>query len=189
MRRITQSMVVLSVMILLATLGLTPAVSAQDTPQRGGILKVALSGDPPSMDMHQESTFKVTIPMSTVYNTLIVVDPHGYPNVIGDLAKSWETSADGMTWTFHLHQGVKFHDGSELTSADAKASWDRIFNPSSETVSSRKTFYQMIKSVEAPEPYTVVFHLHYPAASFLTTIAHPANFIFAKKYLNRMALP
>jgi len=184
MRRLTQSMLALSVMTLLA-LGLTPAGSAQDTPQRGGILNVALSGDPPSMDMHQESTFKVTIPMSTVYNTLVVVDPHGYPNVIGDLAKSWETSADGMTWTFHLHQGVKFHDGSEFTSADAKVSWDRIFNPSPETVSSRKTLYQMIKSVEAPDPYTVVFHLKYPAASFLTTIAHPANFIFAKKYLDQ----
>jgi peptide/nickel transport system substrate-binding protein len=78
-------------------LGLAPAASAQDTPQRGGILKVALSGDPPSLDMHQESTFKVTIPMSSVYNTLVVVDPHGYPNVIGDLAKSWEASADGLT--------------------------------------------------------------------------------------------
>ena len=43
----------------------------------------------------------------------------------------------------------------------------------------------MVKSIEAPDPYTVVFHLHYPAASFLTMLAHPANFIYTKKYLDQ----
>ena len=43
----------------------------------------------------------------------------------------------------------------------------------------------MVKSIEAPERYTVVFGLHYPAASFLSLLAHPANFIYAKKYLDQ----
>jgi peptide/nickel transport system substrate-binding protein len=71
------------------------------------MLRVALAGDPPSLDMHQEQTFMVTIPMSPVYNTLIMFDPHGYPKVIGDLAKTWTASEDRMTYTFTLHQGVK----------------------------------------------------------------------------------
>ena len=55
---------------------------------------MAIAGDPPSLDMHQESTFKVLIPMSTVYNTLMRFDPHGFPKIIGDLAKTWEQSND-----------------------------------------------------------------------------------------------
>jgi peptide/nickel transport system substrate-binding protein len=98
-----------------------PCALAQEQPQRGGVLRVAIAGDPPSLDMHQEQTFMVTIPFSPVYNTLVMFDPHGYPKVIGDLAKSWSVSADGLTYPFTLHQGVKFHDGSELTSADVKA--------------------------------------------------------------------
>src|SRR5262249_24846032 len=124
-------------------------------------------------------------PMSTVYNTLVMYDPHGYPKLIGDLAKSWTVSDDKMTWTFTLHQGVKFHDDSDLTSADVKASWDRMVFPPEGVVSPRKSLFQMIKSIEAPDPYTVVFHLHYASPSFLTMLAFPANFIFAKKYLDQ----
>jgi peptide/nickel transport system substrate-binding protein len=149
------------------------------------MLRVALAGDPPSLDMHQEQTFMVTIPLSPVYNTLVMFDPHGYPKVIGDLAKAWTTSADGLIWTFTLHQGVKFHDGSDLTAADVKASWDKILFPPEGVVSPRKSEYEAIKSVEAPDPSTVVFHLNYAAASFLTSLAHPANFIYAKKYLDQ----
>src|SRR6516165_7879872 len=146
---------------------------------------VALAEEQPSLDMHQEQTFLVTIPFSPVYNTLVMFDPHGYPKIIGDLAQAWTVSEDGMTYTFTLHQGVQFHDGSELTSADVKASWDKIISPPEGVVSPRKSHYEFIKSIEAPDPYTVVFHLHYPAASFLPGIAHPANFIYAKKYLDQ----
>jgi ABC-type transport system substrate-binding protein len=60
---------------------------------------------------------------------LIVFGPHNYPQIIGDLAKSWTVSDDYLTYTFTLHEGVKFHDDSELTAADVKASWDRIVFP------------------------------------------------------------
>jgi peptide/nickel transport system substrate-binding protein len=66
-----------------------------------------------------------------------------------------------------------------------KASWDKIISPPEGVVSPRKSEYEFIKSIEAPDPYTVVFRLHYAAASFLPGIAHPANFIYAKKYLDQ----
>src|SRR2546428_4827026 len=116
-------------LILLVGLWAVPGALAQEKPRAGGTLRVALAGDPPSLDMHQEQTFMVTIHLSPVYNTLVMFDPHAYPKVIGDLAQSWTVSEDGLTYTFTLHQGVKFHDGSELTSADMKASWDKIISP------------------------------------------------------------
>ena len=146
---------------------------------------MALAANPPSLDVHQEQTFAVAQPLSPIYNNLIVFDPHSYPNIIGDLAKSWSVSADSLTYTFTLHEGVTFHDGSPLTSADVKASWDRMVFPPEGVVSPRRGNYPMIKSIEAPDPSTVVFHLHYPSPSFLTNMAHPANFIYAKKYLDQ----
>jgi len=158
-------------------------VLAEEQPRRGGILQVALAGDPPSLDMHQELTFMVAQPLGPVYNNLIHFDPHKYPEIIGDLAKSWMVSDDSLSYTFKLHEGVKFHDGSELTSADVKASWDRIVFPSEGVISQRRSNYQMIKSIEAPDRYTVVFRVHHPSPAFLPNLAHPANFIYAKKYL------
>ena len=183
MQRLKMGALVLSIMMLVA-LAVAPVALAADEPQRGGVLKVAIAGDPPSLDMHQESTFKVMIPMGNCYNTIVRFDPHNYPKIVGDLAESFESSKDGKTWTFKLHKGVKFHDGDELTSADAKASWDRIVFPDG-TVSPRKSLYQAVESIEAPDKYTIVFRLKYPSASFLPVFARPHNFIFAKKYLDK----
>jgi peptide/nickel transport system substrate-binding protein len=176
--------VLLLSIVLLMGLGAASLALAAEQPRRGGFLNVALAGDPPSLDMHQELTFMVAQPLGPVYNNLIVFDPHNYPEIIGDLAKSWTVSDDYLSYTFKLHEGVKFHDGSELTSADVKASWDRIVFPPEGVISQRRSNYQMIKSIEAPDPNTVVFRLHHPSPSFLSSLAHPANFIYAKKYLD-----
>jgi peptide/nickel transport system substrate-binding protein len=182
--RLNMAALFLSMMMLMG-LWVAPAALAAEQPRYGDILRVALAADPPSLDMHQESTFAVAQPMSAVYNNLIVFDPHNYPQIIGDLAKSWTVSGDHLTYTFTLHQGVKFHDGSELTSADVKASWDRIVFPPEGVVSPRRSNYQMIKRIEAPERSTVVFRLHHPSPSFLTSLAAPHTFIYAKKYLDQ----
>ena len=176
--------VVVLCLITLIGLWAVPMALAGEQPQRGGILQVALAGDPPSLDMHQEQTFMVSQPLGPVYNNLIVFDPHNYPEIIGDLAKSWTLSDDHMAYTFTLHQGVKFHDGSELTAADVKASWDKILFPPEGVISPRRSNYPMVKGVEAPDRSTVVFRLHHPSPSFLSNMAHPANFIYAKKYLD-----
>ncbi|HYY15025.1 MAG TPA: ABC transporter substrate-binding protein, partial [Gammaproteobacteria bacterium] len=170
--------------VILAGLSAASLALAEEKPRNGGILNVALAADPPSLDAHQEQTFAVAQPMGAVYNNLIVFDPHNYPEIIGDLAKSWTVSDDHLSYAFTLHEGVKFHDGSELTSADVKASWDKIVFPSEGMISVRRGNYQMIKSIEAPDRNTVVFRLHHSSPSFLTSLAHPANFIYAKKYLD-----
>src|SRR5262245_59604179 len=136
--------------VLVIGLWAAPSALADEKPRRVGTLNAALAADPPSLDAHQEQTFAVAQPMGPIYNNLIVFDPHNYPQIIGDLAKSWTVSDDYLTYTFTLHQGVTFHDDSPLTSADVKASWDKIVFSPEGVVSVRRSYYEVIKSIEAP---------------------------------------
>jgi hypothetical protein len=62
--------------MILLMVGAVPLTLAAEPPHYGGVLRVALAADPPSLDMHQESTFAVAQPMSALDNTLVVFDPH-----------------------------------------------------------------------------------------------------------------
>ncbi len=180
--------------LLLATLTLltgallvlvpTPAPAA-DTPRRGGVLLAVIGADPPSLDPHQESTFANIELVAPLYSTLLELDPYSYPKVIGDLATEWKISPDGLTYAFKIHPGVKFHDGSPLTSADVKASYDKIIFPPQGVRSVRKNAYTAVAAVEAPDATTVVFKLKFPSASLLANLASPWNVIFPKKYLDQ----
>src|SRR3990167_6166830 len=114
---------------VLAMVASTSTVSAAQTPKRGGILTFAVSAEPPNYDCHANTSFAFIHPVRPHYSTLLKFDGNSYPKVVGDLAQSWTVSKDGLTYTFILRKGVKFHDGSTLGSADIKASYDRIRNP------------------------------------------------------------
>lgn len=101
-----------------------------------------------------------------MFNQLIRRDPtdHNLP-IIGDLARQWEVSADGLRYTFRLHQGVKFHDGSLLTADDVEASYRRIIFPESYApglVSSRVFVFEGVKEIKVIDPLTVEFVLKGP---------------------------
>src|SRR5919198_1015693 len=119
----------LAVLVWSAIAAIPGFADATDTPRRGGILLAAIGADAPSLDPHQEQTFATLQPTAPLYSTLLQIDPYSYPNVIGDLATEWKISPDGLTYTFKIRQGVRFHDGSPLTSADVKASYDKIVFP------------------------------------------------------------
>src|SRR5215475_3582106 len=171
----------LSILAMIATVAaaLVPA-AAQEKPRYGGELLFAVPSEPPSYDAHQEETFGVMHPMAPHYNTLLRVDPFDKTGTkpVGDLAESWTISKDGLTYTFKLRKGVKFHDGSEMTSKDVKASYDRIINPPAGIKSLRKDMYDSVKAVETPDAATVVFRLKYPETSFLLALASPWNWIY-----------
>ncbi len=120
--------------------------------------------EPPSYDGHREETFGLIHPIAPHYNTLLRVDPTDKTGTkpVGDLAESWTVSKDQQTYTFKLRKGVKFHDGSEMTSKDVKASYDKIIFPPAGVKSLRKEAYVDVEAVEAPDPTTVVFKLKYP---------------------------
>src|SRR5262247_2883251 len=175
------------VALAIGSLLATPSVWAQspDTPRRGGVLLAAIGADAPSLDPHQEQTFATIQPVAPLYSTLLQIDPYSYPNVIGDVASEWKISPDGLTYTFKIRPGIRFHDGSPLTAADVKASYDKIIFPPDGVRSIRKEHYSAVASVEAPDPSTVVFKLKFPSASLFTNLAHPMNVIFPKKYLDK----
>jgi peptide/nickel transport system substrate-binding protein len=153
---------------------------AQEKPRHGGELIFLVPSEPPSYDGHREGTFGTVHPLAPLYNTLLRIDPTDKTGTrpVPDLAESWTISPDGMTYTIKLRQGVRFHDGSPMTSRDVKASYDKIISPPAGVISMRKGAYQVVEAVEAVDPHTVRFRLKWPEASFLVNLASPYNWIF-----------
>lgn len=154
------------------------APMASEMPRPGGILTFAAGANPPSFDGHRETTFAVIHPVAPHYSTLLRFDPEHYPKIVGDVAESWAISRDGLTYTFKIREGIKFHDGSILTARDVKATYDRIIFPPEGVVSARKASYAAVEKVEAPNDNTVVFRLKWPSAAMLANLASPWNFIY-----------
>jgi len=164
---------------------LAAAIGAVESPRRGGVLLAAIAADAPSLDAHQENTFATLQPVAPLYSTLLQIDPYSYPNVIGDVASDWKIAADGLTYTFKIRPDIRFHDGSPLTAADVKASYDKIIFPPAGVRSPRAVYYPAIAVIDAPDPSTVIFKLKFPSASLLSNLASPWNVIYPKKYLDR----
>jgi len=103
---------------------------------------------------------------------LVSADPHG--NLVPKLAREVPTranggiSADGLTITYHLRAGVRWQDGVAFTSRDVKFSYDAIMNPNNDVIS--RHGYDIVRSVETPDPLTVVFRLKQPFAPFVSVV-------------------
>ena len=166
--------------LTIAALAVAIGPVAAQQPKSGGELVFPVPSEPPSYDGHREETFGVIHPIAPHYSTLLRVDPTDPSGTkpVGDLAESWTVSKEGLVYTFKLRRGVKFHDGSEMTSKDVKASYDKIIFPPEGMGSSRKGQYRSVEVVEAPDPQTVRFRLKWPEASFLLAVASPWNFIY-----------
>ncbi|WP_449396459.1 ABC transporter substrate-binding protein [Devosia riboflavina] len=155
----------------LTGLGLS-GVFAQDTaPKAGGILTFNLTASPSNFDPMSNGSSTTLGIISPCYNSLVRFDPMGPNTVIGDLANSWEVSEDGKTYTFHLAEGVLFHDGVPMTSADVKTTFDWIRNPPEGIISNRKGMLEVVENIDAPDEKTVVFTLKRPLGSFLNNLS------------------
>ncbi len=170
-----------------AGLALVPAIALAQTPKPGGILNFAVVAEPPTFDCHATTTFATIHPVRPHYSGLLRLsgDVNKEIKHTGDLAKSWEMSKDGLTYTFKLHEGVKFHDGSDFSSEDVKASYERIVNPPEGVVSARKALHTDIASIETPDKSTVIFKLKAPNASMLNNFASPFNCIYSAAKLKQ----
>jgi peptide/nickel transport system substrate-binding protein len=163
---------------VLLTFFLPQAADAEDTARRGGTLEFASTVEPGNYDCHGNTSFAFLHPVAPHYSTLLRFDPANYPEIVGDLAQSWTVSPDRQTYTFKLRPNVLFHDGSRLSSADVKASYQRITHPPQGVVSSRQVDFGAITGIDTPDPLTVVFRLQWPDAAMLANFASPWNCIY-----------
>lgn len=155
------------------------AQADEPQPKRGGTLEFAVSVEPSSYDCHSNTSFAFLHPVAPHYSTLLKFDAANYPQIVGDLAESWTVSPNRLTYTFKLRPNIEFHDGSKLTSADVKTSYERIIHPPQGVVSARQVDYAAISSIDTPDPQTVVFHLQWPEAAMLANFASPWNCIYS----------
>jgi len=164
------------------SLAAAPQAEAQQ-PKRGGHFNFAISAEAPNYDPHGSDTYATLHFSSPFYSTLLRYNLSKFPEIEGDLAKSWTVSPDKLTYTFTLHDGVKFHDGTPFSSADIKATYDRLRAPAQGVVSNRRATFADIESIETPNPTTVVFKLSKANSSMLDHFASPWNTVYSAKDL------
>ncbi len=172
-------------LIAVAALAAFPSMASAQSPRYGGELVFPVPSEPPSYDGHREETFGLIHPFAPYYNTLLRVDPNDKSGTkpAPSLAESWLVSPDGKTYTFKLRKGVKFHDGSELTSEDVKATYDKIISPPPGVGSTRKGQYSAVLAIRAPDRYEVQFRLKEPSGSFIASLLSPYNFVYKAEIL------
>jgi peptide/nickel transport system substrate-binding protein len=158
-----------------------PRPSFAQSPKRGGTLRVSNGGDPPDFDLHQAVTYLTQFIGAPCYSTLLRIDPADYNKLLPDLAEKYEVSPDGKTVTFHLRDGVLFHDGSTMTAEDVVYSLERIRKPPAGIVSVRKGMLGNVASIDARDTRTVVITLAQPQADFPSLVSNPINVIYPKK--------
>jgi peptide/nickel transport system substrate-binding protein len=100
---------------------------------------------------------------SSIYEYLVEIDTES-GELVPVLAKSWETD-DGTNWTFHLQQGVSFHDGSEFTSEDVKFTIERTLDSSLGHL--KQPDFEIVDSVEVVDKYTITLHLKEARPTFI----------------------
>ena len=148
------------------------------TPKPGGVLKQAVAWNVGPIDPTVSAAGGTIGPGRAAYNRVIgfVSGPDADPFKIEfrpELAESWERSEDGLSYTFHLNDGVKFHnvdplDGRDFTSGDVKYAWDRYAAGGAQS-----QYFTAVSSIEAPDDLTVVVNMKSPQPDFLTPIASP----------------
>jgi peptide/nickel transport system substrate-binding protein len=177
--------------VALGSSAATAAGGEEEAPaKRGGILTFVIPADaPPSFDGHREGTFAMLHATAPFYSVLIRINPDNPSSTtdfVCDLCTAMpQPTDDGKTYTFKIREGVKFHDGSTLTAADVAASFEMIIHPPKDVLSVRQSYYEMVDTVEAPDPTTVVFHLKFATGAFLPAIADPFTFIYKKEILDK----
>lgn len=140
------------------------------TPRKGGILRVGILGEPPSLDAHWTTAAITDIITNHVYEGLYTLDENRRP--IPMLAETHVVSRDGLTYTFKLRQGVKFHNGKEMSSDDVVASLSRWGKQSIYG----KNLFALVTDVRAVDRHTVEMKLKEPSPIVLISLAVANNF-------------
>src|SRR6266481_5344184 len=139
-------------------------------PKPGGSLISAQTNEATGLDPQLVPALSRSRRSPLMYSQLVRYD--GDMNPLPELAESWQISKDSLTWTFKLRQGVKFHDGQDMTSADVKFTFDRLFEKSP-----GKSDFIAVDKVEPSGKYVVKFITKEPFAGLLAALGGFWGFI------------
>ena len=174
-------------------LGSAPWMISLRSPETkfGGHLVHGTHGPSSHFDLYVSGSISNVGPQAPMYDTLVRVDPfHPVPPVVGDLAHRWDISSDGMTYTFNIREGVKFHDGTDLTSEDVLASLNRIMFPETYQKglhAGRAVYFRGgVKEITAPGDFTIQLTLAQSRSSqyIMGNLANGFNVITTKEVLD-----
>ena len=142
-----------------------PVDDPTDTPEQ--ILRVALRADIQDFDPVYLEDAPTSGVAFQIYEHLVARDFDG--TLMEGLAQDWEASEDAMVWTFHLREGVKFHDGSDFTAEVVKFHYERIMDPDTGS-HAMESFRRNIKRIDAIDDLTLEIELHEPNAAFIDQV-------------------
>jgi glutathione transport system substrate-binding protein len=145
----------------------------------GGTLIYALSSDPPNMDPHIDTGSAAANVKMQIYTGLTRFWLGG--EIEPDLAESFEISDDGLTYTFQLREGVVFHNGDPFTSADVKASFERVLDEA--TGATAFAELSAIESIDTPDDLTAVLNLSQASAPLVSYLADTGASIVSAAFL------
>lgn len=167
MRKGARVLLSISLAMLFAASVIIASSSAQAAePVRGGWMKIATDSTAVGLDPAINIAFSSSTYFEPCYESLLRYNKD--MELEPSLATSWE-QPDDLTYIFHLRKGVKFHDGSDFTSEDAKFTFERILDP--KTASPRKPFFKSISKLETPDKYTLKITMSAPYPTFLEVAA------------------
>jgi peptide/nickel transport system substrate-binding protein len=129
-------------------------------PVDGDWLIIQLSAEPPTLNLITSTDASASNINEYLYESLLKRDEKSL-EMAPVLAESWEISDDHLTYTFHLKKNVRWHDGEPFTAKDVLFSFDRIRDPKVDAAHLRN-YYQDIESIEARDPYTVIYRYRIP---------------------------
>ena len=161
----------------------------EGVPQYGGYLQMSAGEDPRSLNFLDNVSAGTGSTLQGVYDRLVRWKFEGgdpvWKEIAPGIADSWSVTDDGLTWTFKLRDDVQFHDGTPLTSADVKATFDHYVKASTGEIDfrppARSYTGPFIETVEAPDDYTVILNLGAPAAVLLQNLSAAWVNIISKK--------
>jgi len=160
-----------------AVAGAVPGPAAAQTTRKKELV-VAQGGDISKFDPHLSTSSNDIRISFNLFDNLISRHPDG--KLYGGLATEWKREAP-TTWRFKLRQGVKYHNGDPFSSADAKFSIERTYDPSTKTMV--QTALATIERIEAPDAATLVIHTKKPDPLLPGRLAFYGGQIVPKKYL------
>jgi peptide/nickel transport system substrate-binding protein len=150
-----------------ATKEVTGPTAPAGTPVEGGVLVASTIEEPDTINPWVTQLVTGSDVCTGIFDALMRYDSN--VQLIPGLSESFEISDDGLVYTFHLRQGVTFHDGAAFTSADVKATWESIMNPDFTAYS--QLGWDQITKLDTPDDLTVVMTTTEPYAPFLSYVA------------------